>query len=191
MRHLVGIFVAAVAALIQIAPAHADPAPGTLSVDAATSVVTYHLVHKLHKFDGVSKRVEGKARLLPDGQAQVMIRIPVESFDSQNVNRDAHMKEVVESARFPNIEVKAVGVAGAPASFPATVDKTFKAEVPFHGVKNTLDVPVKITFESATKIRAEAHFSLSLDAFKIERPSLMFVKVDDELKIDVAVGLTK
>ena len=34
-------------------------------------------------------------------------------------------------------------------------------------------------------------FGLSLDAFKVERPSLMFVKVEDELKLDANLVFTK
>jgi polyisoprenoid-binding protein YceI len=171
--------------ILAAAPALAQ-APGTaLSVDTAESSVVYHLVHKLHKIDGTSKKLEGKAMLLPDGRAQVMVRVPVESFDSGNVNRDAHMKEAVEAAKFPTVELKALadGVT-IPTTFPSTIKKTFKVQIVFHGEKGLLDVPVDITFESANKARANASFKISLDAYKVERPSLMFVKVDDDLAFD-------
>ncbi len=171
-------------------PAFADPAPAAtlLSVDAGQSKLTYHLVHKFHKFDGVSKKVEGKARILPDGQAQVGVRAPIESFDSGNANRDAHMKEVTDAAKYPTIELKAAGAGlTPPTQFPTTVDKTFQGELSFHGVKKILQVPVKVTFEAPGKVSASAHFNISLDEFKIERPSLMFVKVDDTLVIDVSL----
>ncbi len=169
----------------------AAPAPAaagvTLSISQKDSSITYRLIHKLHKFDGVSKQVEGKGRILPDGKAQVMVRAKVESFDSGNANRDSHMKETVEAARFPQVELKASGEAALPASFPATVDKTFNAELSFHGVKKNLSIPVKLTYQSATSIKAEAHLTLSLDEFKIERPSLMFVKIDDAMQVDIAL----
>src|SRR5262245_11001940 len=72
-------------------------------VDGKESSVIYHLVHKFHKIDGVSKKVAGRARLAGP-QTQVVVTVPAESFDSGNVNRDAHMKESVEAARFPTIE---------------------------------------------------------------------------------------
>ena len=126
--------------------------------------------------------------MLSDGKVQVAVRAKVESFDSGNANRDSHMKETIEAARFPLVELKAQGDAAPPATFPATVDRTFKAELTFHGVKKSLDVPVKLTYASATNIRAEAHLSLSLDEFKVERPSLMFVKIDDALQVDVNIA---
>lgn len=177
------------------APAAAAPAPApaaTVWTVGAGSSVTYHLVHKLHKVDGVSKQVSGKARILPSGQAQVAISVPTESFDSANVNRDAHMKETVEAARYPQVEIKAIGEGiQVPATFPATIEKTWKAQVGFHGVQQPLDVPVKLVFESATRATATAALTVSLDQFKVERPSMMLVKVDDALKIDATVVFTK
>src|SRR5262249_51832488 len=151
-----------------------------------------HLVHKLHKIDGVSHKVEGRARILPDGKAQVMVRVPSESFDSGNVNRDAHMKECVEAAKYPWVELKALGEGlTPPATFPTTQKKTFKAQLSFHGVQQTFDVPVDVTWEAANKVRAKVTFAISLDGYKVERPSLMFVKVDDELKVDAKLVFAK
>jgi hypothetical protein len=168
-------------------------APATdFTVAGGDSSLTYHLVHKMHKVDGVSHKVEGKAHLLPDGKAQVMVRAPSQSFDSGNVNRDAHMKESVEAAKYPWIELKALGEGLTPPStFPTTQKKTFKAQLTFHGVQQVFDMPVEVTWESAQKARATATLAISLDNYKVERPSLMFVKVDDELKIDAKLTFTR
>ena len=120
-----------------------------------------------------------------------MVRVPVESFDSENSNRDAHMKEVVEAARFGFVDLKATGELPPPASFPSTVTRVFKGQIEFHGIQQVMDLPVKVTFESATRVVAEASFKISLDAFKVERPSLMFVKVDDEMKLSASLVFTR
>ncbi|HEY2746158.1 MAG TPA: YceI family protein [Polyangia bacterium] len=154
--------------------------------------VTYHLVHKMHKVDASSHKIEGKARIAPDGKAQVMVRVPSESFDSNNVNRDAHMKETVEAAKYPWVELKALGDGMTPpATFPTTQHKSFKAQLTFHGIQQVFDLPVDLTWESANKVQAAAHFAVSLDTYKIERPSLMFVKVDDELKIEAKLTFAR
>lgn len=172
------------------AQAPAGSAAVVLSTDPGASSIGYHMVHKLHKFDALSKKVEGKVKILPTGTVQIAMRAPVESFDSGNSNRDAHMKEVTEAARYPHVELKGLcDSCATPTSFPTTVDKTIKAELTFHGVKKALEVPVKLTYESPSRIHAVAHLSVSLDEFKIERPSLLFAKVDDELKLDVDVVL--
>ncbi len=173
-------------------PLRAEPAATALSVDSGASKLVYQIVHKLHKVSGTSIKVEGKGRIMPDGKAQVMVRVPVESFDSGNANRDAHMKETVEAARYPTVELKAAADAIAlPTSFPSTVDKTFQAELSFHGVKKTLSLPVRLIFESSDRVHVTSRFAVSLDEFKIERPSLMFVKVDDAAQIDVDMILKK
>ena len=184
MRKLLSL---AIVLLVDGAVARAQQ-PADFAVDAKGSSLTYHLVHKMHKVDGVSHKVEGKARLTPDGKAQVMVRVPAESFDSGNVNRDEHMKEAVEAAKYPWIEVKALADGMTPpATFPTTQKKTFKAQLSFHGVQQVFELPVEVTWESPQKVSAKVTFPISLDAFKVERPSLMFVKVDDELKIDASL----
>ena len=188
MRSLVIATVLVAAAAVARAQAPAEE----LSVVPASSSITYHLVHKMHKVDGVSHKVDGKARLMPDGKAQVLVRAASESFDSGNVNRDAHMKEAVEAAKYPFIELKALGDGvKPPATFPTTEKKTFKAQLTFHGIQNVFDLPVEITWESATKVHAKTTFAISLDGYKVERPSLMFVKVDDELKLDAKLVFTR
>jgi len=174
-----------------VAPATPAPAPAAaivLSADPAASSISYHMVHKLHKFDAISKKVEGKVKILPTGQAQIVIRAAVESFDSGNSNRDAHMKEVTQAAQFPQVEFKGLcDSCAVPATFPTTIDKTLKGELSFHGVKKSLELPVKLTYESSTLIKATAQLAVSLEEFKIERPSLMFAKVEDALKLDINI----
>ena len=167
-------------------------AQSVFTVDGAKSTLSYTIVHKLHKVTGTSKKVEGKAALAADGKTQVMVRVPAESFDSENVNRDSHMKEAVEAQRFPTVELKALadGVS-APASFPSKVNKIFKAQLTFHGIKQLFDLPVVLTWEAPDRVRATAQFKVSLDTYKVERPSLMFVKVEDDLILDAALLFKK
>ncbi len=182
----VSLYLLALGGLSAVAQAQEGVTNFKVKTDASS--VTYHVVHKLHKVDGVSKKVDGRARMQVGGPTQVGLRIPIESFDSDNVNRDAHMKEVTEAARYPNVEVKLVadGVA-MPTSFPSIVQKTFKAQVTVHGITQAMDIPVAVKFESATRVLATAAFAISFDAFKIERPSLMFVKVEDAIKLEASL----
>ena len=95
------------ALLVIASPARAE-APRVLSTTTG-SKITYTLIHKMHTVMGEAKKgIEGKAALGPSG-AQVMVRVPVASFDSGNANRDEHMKESVDAARYPMVELKAVG----------------------------------------------------------------------------------
>jgi len=184
MRRFAAVVTATTATLALSVAAHAQAPAGATQLTIATgeSTLTYHLIHKMHKVSGTSKKVEGRAAITPDGKAQVMVRVPVESFDSDNSNRDAHMKESVEAARYPTVELKAVADGMAPpATFPSTVKKTWKVQLVFHGVKQLFDVPIDVTWKDANTAVAKADFHISLEGYKVERPSLLFVKVEDDL----------
>jgi polyisoprenoid-binding protein YceI len=181
-------FLALYATLLLSTPALAqDPAAAArlYSVRLADSSLSYKLKHKLHEVMGTARPTEGKARLLPDGTLQVAVRANVADFDSGNANRDAHMKEVTEAAKFPTIEFK--GVASGlklPATFPAKLPVVLKGQLTFHGVKQAVEVPLEVLFNSATDVTAEGRFQISLESYKVERPSLLMVKVDDALVLE-------
>jgi polyisoprenoid-binding protein YceI len=154
------------------------------------SELSYRVVHRLHSVDGRTSDVEGRARVLGDGSVQVMIRAPVASFDSGNGNRDAHMREVTDAARFPFVVVKAAGGGAAvPASFPAEQPLTLAGELTFHGVTRPVEVPVTIRWQSGERATVEGGFPISLEAFGVERPSLMFVKVEDRVNVRARLAL--
>jgi polyisoprenoid-binding protein YceI len=160
------------------------------SVRPNDSALVYHLKHKLHEVDGKAKPTEGKARILPDGTLQVAVRANVADFDSGNENRDAHMKEATEAAKFPTIEFK--GVASGvkvPTTFPSEQSVVLKGQLTFHGVKQPVEVPMKVVFTSDSDVTAEGRFNISLEAHKVERPSLMMVKVNDALELETKFQL--
>jgi len=166
----------------------ADEPPSDLAVRPG-STLSYRLVHKLHQVTGTSRAVEGKARLLPGGAVQVVVRSRVDAFDSGNGNRDAHMLEATEAARFPFVTLKAVGALAPPAAYPARVEVTLRGEVTLHGVARPVEVPVVVDFASARQASATASLPISLEAHGVERPSLLFVKVDDAVVVTASLAL--
>lgn len=168
---------------------YADPPAGRSFVaEPSGGEVTYHLVHKLHRVEGHCKAVSGRASLDAEGKLRVAITAQAAAFDSGNANRDAHMKEVVEAARYPTIEVRAIATNVQLPDATTTVHVMAKAQVDFHGVKKVLEVPVDLTSTSDGRMRAVSHFPVSLDEYKVERPSLFFVKVDDSVQIDAVLS---
>ncbi len=172
----------------------AAPATGrTFTVDPAASTVTFHVVHKLHRVSGHTSALEGKAILDADGTLRAMVRAPVASFDSGDRNRDTHMLETVEASRFPFVVVKALGRLDAgvlpAAGKPVTVPVTVQGEVDFHGVKEAISVPITVELRPDGTARAMGSFELGLERHGIERPSLLFVKIEDACKIDVDLVL--
>jgi polyisoprenoid-binding protein YceI len=180
----------ALAAALVLAQAQ-PPAPAA-STDLAVqpgSRLAYRLVHKLHEVEGVTREVEGRVRIGAGGAVQLMVRARVASFDSGNGNRDAHMQEATEAARFPLVTLKAVGAVALPAGFPATVEVPLEGQLDFHGQVKPVSTRATVTFEAPGKAVARARLTISLDAFGVERPSLLFVKVEDALAIDAELSL--
>jgi polyisoprenoid-binding protein YceI len=163
--------------------------PGALAVDPAGSVVRFHLDHKLHQVDGRSSAIEGKAVIAADGKVMAMVRIPVASFVTGDGNRDSHMREALEASRFPHVVIKAVTNLTIPVAHGKPLEAKLQGELEFHGVKRALDVPAQVSFDAEGGAVVKAKFPVSLDAHEIERPSLLFVKVEDQLLIDVELKL--
>jgi hypothetical protein len=179
-------------ALVAAVALAASPAARTLAVEFRESAITYRVVHKLHEVEARSMRVEGRAVLQPDGKLLAMARVPVATFDSGDANRDAHMQEAVESGKFPFAVVK--GIAALPPGAldgprPATLELKLAGEVDFHGVKRPIEVPLTVTLEPGGNVRAKGEFDVSLDAHGVERPALLFVKVDDACRIGLDLVL--
>jgi polyisoprenoid-binding protein YceI len=177
--------VLALALVLAASPAGAQ----TFTVDASQSNVTYHVVHKLHRVEGRTSALEGKAVLQPDGKLLAMVRAPVSSFDSGDRNRDTHMQEVMETSRFPFVVVKGVaqldGALLAVAQKATTVEVKLQAEVELHGVREPLTIPLAVELRPDGTARVKGVFEVSLEKHRIERPSLLFVKIDDACRIEV------
>ncbi len=165
------------------------PAPAADLAVQPGSRVSYTLVHKFHEVQATCREVEGRVRIGPGGAVQAMVRARVAAFDSGNGNRDAHMQEATEAQRFPWVVLKAVGTLAAPAAYPATVEVPLDGRLEFHGLVQPVPVKATVTFEAPDRATVKARLAISLDAFAVERPSLLFVKVDDALVIDAEVAL--
>jgi polyisoprenoid-binding protein YceI len=165
------------------------PAGTTYTVNPQNSVLGYSIVHKFHKVRGESKLVQGKVVLKPDGALQVMVRAPIGSFESGDGNRDEHMRETLEEPKHPYVTYKGVAKL-ASATLPPKLDLVLDGELDFHGRKQTEKVPVHVESAGASGLRATGRFTVSLDRYQIERPSLLFIKVDDACVIDFDLHLS-
>jgi polyisoprenoid-binding protein YceI len=157
-------------------------APGTYAVDPGASTLRYVVVHKLHKVDATSNQVEGRAVVKPDGSALTEVRAQVASFKSGDGNRDEHMLETMNVGSYPYVTFKGVAKSAAESV-------NLQGQVDFHGVKKPYTVPVKIEAQPDGTLHVTGGFDISLDSHNVDRPSLLFVKVDDACHIDVDLTL--
>lgn len=132
----------------------------------------------MHAWEGTSNQLNGIVQLNANGQIEkIAILAKVSSFDSKSSNRDGHMLEIVESLKFPNITFQSTSITEA-----GNNKLLVKGMLEFHGVKK------EIAFETTAKKKdkentANGNFIFLLEDFKIERPSFMLTKVDNEVKV--------
>jgi hypothetical protein len=173
-------FLAFLALTIGILAAPGDVRAQTTQL-SGSGTVEYTLVHKFHKFVGVSKAMAVRGSVDAAG-LKVMARAQVSTFDSDNSNRDSHMMETVEGEKFPWASVRAA-LPGFKLPSSGTTKITVQASVELHGV--AVNHPIDITLQAtdSTHFHISFEFPESLTAHKIERPSLLFVAVDDLITI--------
>jgi len=143
--------------------------------------LTYIVVHKLHEVRGTTRQVEGRALAQPDGTVRVQVRAKVASFDSGNSNRDEHPPWRAWSPLAPVAEVRGT-LSGVNLPLRQGQEATMHATVELNGEKQAQDVAVKLEPADAG-VRATFSFPISLDAFKVERPELLLIKVEDRATI--------
>ena len=156
----------------------------TLTIDPSQSSLRYVVTHKLHQVDATSHEVQGKAVTRPDGTAITEVRAPVASFKSGDGNRDEHMLETMNVGSFPYVIFKGLMKLPAGGALPQGAAE-MQGQVDFHGVKKPYTVPLTFEPQPDGSVRVKGTFDVSLDAHNVERPSLLFVKIEDACRIEV------
>ncbi len=160
-----------------------------ITLDPNQTKVDWTLGDVLHTVHGTFKLVSGKLVFDPrTGDASGEILVDAKSGESGNHTRDGKMqKEVLESARYPEITFLPKHVSG---SLAAQGSSTLQVQGVFgiHGADHdlTLTLPVQTQGSRAT---ATTKFDVPYQAWGMKNPSTLFLKVDDKVEIDIsAVG---
>jgi polyisoprenoid-binding protein YceI len=147
-------------------------------VDKEKSFITYAMNHMLHAWEGTSTALNGIVQLEENGKIEkVAIVSKVSAFDSKSSNRDAHMLEVTEALKYPNISFSSTAVTES-----ANGELEVKGALQFHGVKKEIGFKgIKKANGNNTVVTGD--FIFLLEDFNIVRPSFMLKKVDNEVKV--------
>jgi len=127
---------------------------------------------------GLSKKSQGKGLCSNKSDCQFIVAAPILSFDSGDGNRDAKMFKVTRTGSSPYVQVK-LSFKKPKKWGVISVD----AEIHFAGVKKVQKVKINIHEISDKLFKVTAKFTISLKNYDIEAPSLMLVKIDDEIPI--------
>jgi polyisoprenoid-binding protein YceI len=110
-----------------------------------------------------------------------------DKFDSGNGIRDANARgNVFQSGDFPEITLTSLEVAGDAKRLPVGEARNFKvkAKLNLHGVTREIDLNVKAVWNGA-KLTATSSFKINLSDYKLGRPQLFFISVDEAVRLEI------
>jgi len=141
------------------------------------SFIKYKITHPLHEFEATSKQTycvvdaDTANKQIKD----VLVQVPVSSFDSGNSNRDSHAMEVVEELMYPDARFISSSITQKGDSLEVQGNLTF------HGVTKEITFPAFASWNN-NKLTVNGKFSVSLTEFKIKRPSLLLIPINDTIQ---------
>ena len=144
--------------------------------------ITYYGYHFLHDWQGKSSQINGNFTF--DSSLENFngfISIPVRSFDSGNTNRDSNMLVYCRGIKFPNIIFRPKKIIREDRLV------TINGMLEFAGEVQDLTTNVNIKATSDSSFLAEGKFDIFLSKFDIDRPSLLFAKIDDRISIEFVI----
>jgi polyisoprenoid-binding protein YceI len=110
-----------------------------------------------------------------------------DKFDSGNGIRDANARgNVFQTGEFPEITLTSLGVSGEAKRLPVgeARDLKVKAKLNLHGVTREIDLNVKAVWNGA-KLTATSSFKINLSDYKLARPNVFFIVVDEAVRLEV------
>ena len=110
-----------------------------------------------------------------------------DKFDSGNGIRDANARgNVFETGDFPEITLASLEVTGDAKRLPVGEARTYKvrSKLTLHGVTREIDLNVKAVWNGA-KLTATSSFKVNLGDYKLGRPQLFFITVDEAVRLEI------
>ena len=150
-----------------------------------TSWITYRVVHPLHEVVAKSTSPEYTVVLDPATKEikSVTAKVDVTTFDSGNSNRDSHAMEVIDAIDYPEVDFTSTSVSETGDSLDVTGHLTF------HGI--TKDITMAGTAQwQPHRVDVHGNFAITFTEFKIERPALLLVPVEDNIAFTLASAFT-
>jgi polyisoprenoid-binding protein YceI len=140
-------------------------------------LVTYQVSFGRQQLSGISRSLDWSVSALPDGTAQVRLRVPIDSFESGHPGIDALLRAVAESDRHPAVELDGVVKANE-----------FQGTIAFHGKAFPLTVPLTLS-RIGSMVAVRTSFSLDLATFGIAPPAVDSQPIERRVEVSFAARL--
>ena len=146
------------------------------------SQITYLGDHYLHKWEGSTSDITGNVFYDErTKQYNCSVSVPLSTFSSGNDSRDSNMLIYCKAFDFPNIIFESTSIKENDNSLD------IEGIVEFAGKKKKINSIAQLNDLQDNQFSVEGEFEILLSDFEIERPSLLFVKMEDLVIIKYSI----
>lgn len=146
------------------------------------SLITYFGVHYLHKWEGSTSDVKGVVSYDKNiDQYECSISVPLSTFSSGNDNRDSNMLVYCRAFDFPNINFQSTSIKVNESTLE------IEGKIEFAGEEKEIKTNAKLNSLDSNLFTIEGELDILLSEFKVERPSLLFVEIEDLVKLKYSI----
>jgi polyisoprenoid-binding protein YceI len=148
----------------------------------------------LEKITGVGHAVTGDVELDPAAveATKGKLELAVSSIKTNIALRDEHLQgpDWLDAAKYPKIKFEIKKVTGATSLTPnQSVDLQIQGKVTMHGVTRDETATAKVRWNPAEGVKVVAQFKVNLTNYKVSVPSLVRLKVSDEIALNVMLKI--
>mgnify|MGYP001028966899 CR=1 FL=1 len=167
----------------------ASASPRELQVDREKSRATFESAARLETIHGVADEVRGTVEVDPDDltTARATVVVPVASIRTGIELRDEHLRgeRWLDAKRHPEIRFELTRVEGPSRLVEGEeVSAKLHGRLTVHGVTRPVVASAKIKWARGA-VEAKARFTLKLSEHGVEIPSVVQLKVADEITVRV------
>lgn len=148
----------------------------------------------LETISGVGHTVTGDIDVDPGAisKAKGKIELDVASIRTSVDLRDEHLRSDawLDAKKYPKIKFELGKIEGADKLTPnQAVDVKVKGKLTMHGVTREETATAKVRWVPEKGLRVQANFKVKLTDYKIEVPSVVRLKVSDDIELNVMLSV--
>lgn len=143
----------------------------------------------LEDFEGVTSKIDGYLMTSGDGQdfngSEIYFEVDLNSVDTGIGLRNRHMREnYLHTDKHPKTTFKGK-IIDSKKSGDGKYAVTAEGDMFIHGVTKKIKVNGTISYMADQKIKVESNFKVKLPDYKVEVPSLMAMKINESITLEL------
>ena len=150
--------------------------------EVTSNKIVYYGVHALHKWEGSTTKTTGTLSYDKNKKTySCNITVPLNTFSSGNDNRDSNMLTYCNAITYPDIIFKSKMIA---------VNNEYidlEGIIEFAGKKRNLKTVAHLIEFNENEFSIQGEFEILLSDFGIPQPSLLFIKMEDNILIKYSI----